>query len=168
MKVYLIRHGPAVDIGEQGVKTDVARMLSAEGRAKSSTAARGLCRVPEVAIARIVSSPLIRARETAEIFAEALGVKRKVELLPELTAGRSAMALASWLAAQPPTDLALVGHMPDLADLAAAMACSGSSLDIVFKKAAVLCLEFEQRAMPGTGRIVWLLQPDVLRLLAKA
>ena len=166
MKVYLVRHGTAVNIGEQGVTTDAARMLSDEGRAKTGKAARGLSRVPDVTIERIVSSPLVRALETAEIFAKALGVKRMVESLPELAPGRSTEDVTAWLAAQPPADIALVGHMPDLADLASALTCTGSAIDVVFKKAAVLCLEFDRRAMPGSGRFVWLLQPDVLRRLA--
>ena len=106
MKVYLVRHGTAVNIGEQGVTTDAARMLSDEGRAKTGKAARGLSRVPDVTIERIVSSPLVRALETAEIFAKALGVKRMVESLPELAPGRSTEDVTAWLAAQPPADIA--------------------------------------------------------------
>lgn len=167
MKLYLVRHGPAVDIGEEGVQNDAARMLSAEGRAKTAKAARGLARLPDAAVARIVSSPLVRALETARIFARELGFKPEIESLPELSPGSCVEDQAAWLAAQPPADIMLVGHMPDLSDLASTLLCQGASTRFVFKKASVMRIDFDGRAMPGAGSLTWLLQPDALRRLAE-
>ena len=67
MKIFLVRHGIAVDLGEHGVKSDADRMLSTVGKRRVKDIALALKRlgaVPE----RIASSPLTRARETAEIF----------------------------------------------------------------------------------------------------
>jgi phosphohistidine phosphatase len=165
MNIYLVRHGPAVDVGTQGVSTDEGRMLSADGRAKTAAAARGLRCMPDVFISRIASSPLLRARETAALFAKELGVRHKLEVLPGLAPGGSLTAVTTWLTGQPPGDIALVGHMPDIADLASVLACSNGAANVVFKKAAVLCLEFDGPALAGAGRFVWLMQPGTLRLL---
>jgi phosphohistidine phosphatase len=168
MKLYLVRHGIAVDIGEEGVRRDADRTLSAEGRRKTRAAARGLCRIVGPAVARVVSSPLPRALETARIFAQELKMAADVETLGMLAPGGDARTVAAWLGRQPPADLMLVGHMPDLSELASCLACGRGFVRVAFRKAAVLCLDFEQGVERGGGCIEWLLQPGLLRRLAEA
>jgi phosphohistidine phosphatase len=165
MRIYLVRHGEAVEIGEQGVSVDEERVLSRAGRRKTRDVAAGLCAAkcrPE----RIVSSPLPRARETAEILAEALDAKARVETAAELAAGADSAQVVSWLCRQSESSIMLVGHMPDMASLAAALVCESGSLNILFKKAAACCISFEGSVCRGEGCLEWLLQPAQAKRMA--
>ena len=166
MNVYLVRHGIALDLGEQGIVRDADRPLSDEGKALTCEVARGLRAVVGDEAMRIISSPLLRARETAEIFAKALGVATPVETLAELTSEGDVEAVAEWIERQPPKSLMMVGHMPDMSDLASCLACPQGVLQVVFKKAAVMRISFEARAGKGRGCIEWLLPPGILRRIA--
>jgi phosphohistidine phosphatase len=164
MNVYLVRHGIAVESwGPHGSVRDEDRRLSDEGRKKTREVARGLRLVIGDEALRIVSSPLVRARETAEIFAEEFGVETPVELLADLVPGGDADAVAEWLELQVPGPVMLVGHMPSIADVASCLASSGDGVGLVFKKAAVMRVCFEARAGRGKGCIEWFLPPGFLR-----
>ncbi|MFC1451763.1 phosphohistidine phosphatase SixA [Verrucomicrobiota bacterium] len=167
MIVYLVRHGAAVDVGEHGVERDGDRMLSEEGKRKTGRAAAGLravsCR-PE----RVFTSPLIRARETADIVAQALDGKPRVGTLDLLAPGADLDALPAWLRRQTAESLMLVGHMPSLAELASVLLSGGDDCDILLKKASACCLSFDGRASAGTARLEWLIQPKALALLGDA
>jgi len=166
MNVYLVRHGIAFECGEQGCVRDADRRLSDEGKTKTREVARGLRSVIGDEGVRVVSSPLVRAVETAEILAKALKVEGAVEILAELRSDGDVEAVADWLEGQASASVMLVGHMPDMSDLAACLACPRGEMRVVFKKAAVMKLSFEGRVVRGNGCMEWLLQPGVLRRLA--
>ena len=168
MNLYLVRHGPAVEFGEHGVTRDADRMLSQEGRKKTKEAALGLKRVPDLEVDRIVSSPLIRARETAEIIASVIAPGCAVETAREMEPGTPPDRVAHWLGGLLSGSTMLVGHMPDLSYLASRLVCPAGAVEIPFKKAAILCLSFANRIASGGGQIEWLLQPGILRALARA
>ena len=141
---------------------DAERALTPKGRLRMAEEAKGLrdLRVrPEI----ILTSPLRRALETATIVAEELGGLR-VELLNEL--GPGSHGPADVLAALQPYDnlkeIALVGHLPAMGELASFM-LTGSTSDcqIEFKKGAVACLERGQERYV----LIWLMPPKVLRSL---
>ncbi len=167
MRLYLMRHGAAVDLGDKGIFRDEDRPLTADGRRRTREAAAGLagigCRP-----ARIVSSPLLRARETAELAAAELGIKGGIELLDALEPDARPEAAGRWLARQPPADLLLVGHLPQLPEFAAWLIGGAARARLDFRKAGAACVEFEERAAPGHGLLAWLLTPAILRRLAKA
>ncbi len=165
MILYLVRHGPAVDVGECNVVRDQDRMLSVDGLRRTREAARGL-RNLEVAVERVVSSPLVRARQTAEIMAQILHPKLEVEIEDGLASGSDMRALLPWLAAQPQVATMLVGHMPDLSLLAALLLTNRDDAAIRFKKCATARFVFEAAARPRQGELEWLLQPAVLKSLA--
>jgi len=166
MVLYLVRHGIAVNVGERGVSLDRNRMLSEEGVARTREAAEGFASL-ECDVARVVSSPLLRARETADIFRRALGIGLKVETSERMSGATEVEETLAWLRKQPAKSTMLVGHMPHLAELASALlADSGQVLDIQFKKAAICCLWCDGKALPGGARLDWLLQPRTLRALA--
>jgi phosphohistidine phosphatase len=164
MILYLFRHGIAMNVGTHGVKRDQDRMLSEEGRRRTAAAARGLenlhCR-----LGRIVCSPLIRARETAEIVAGILIPQQTTELNHDLGPDGSMKALVDWLEAQHPDPVMLVGHLPDLATLASLLLTGSDQMHLMLKKASCCCISFPGAVLPGTGGLEWLLQPKMLRML---
>jgi phosphohistidine phosphatase len=138
-------------------------MLSEEGRKRTAQAAGGLLAL-ECAPERILSSPLARAAETAEIVRRALRGPG-VEVADELRPGTGPDACARWLAGLDGDSFLLVGHAPDLPMLASALLAGQGVVDVLLKKAAVCRITFEGEIAPGRGTLEWLLQPGMLRRL---
>jgi phosphohistidine phosphatase len=128
MMLLLIRHGPAGDREAWRAlgKDDFLRPLTADGRARTRAAAKGLARIVDRPQA-IATSPLARAIQTADHVAKAFGVEAAEELHAILPEGSPA-DVVPWLTARAKLDLvALVGHEPQLGRLArrrAGHACS--------------------------------------------
>lgn len=164
MEVILVRHGIAVEMGEEGVISDEGRMLSGKGRKATRQVAKGLkaagCRPVSV-----ISSPLLRARETADIIAEVLGLE-KVEVSDLMLPGTSPTDIMAFLMARGEFPVILVGHMPDLAIMASGMLSRDASVPLTFKKAAACSILFDGEVEAGKGRLVWLMQPRQLKQMA--
>ena len=162
-KLYIMRHGIALDIGEQGIRRDFDRPLSEEGRRKIIAAAQGLKALghcPDV----IGSSPLIRAWQTAECVQEVCACAAGLEECVFMAPGGSFTDLIGWVNAQPASArLMLVGHMPDVAWLTYACLDEKERQPLAFKKAAVACVVFDGRACEGRGRLEWFHPPRLLR-----
>lgn len=114
-RFFLVRHGKAEAGGPGG---DAARRLTGEGRARFRAHAAAL--VPELRLVRILTSPLARARETAELLGEATGAA--VEEEPALASGASGGRELLRLAREAGAGTALVGHNPELAEAVALVA----------------------------------------------
>jgi phosphohistidine phosphatase len=113
----------------------------------------------------VATSPLPRARETAEILANVFG-STDPENLDMLAPGVDAKAVLRWLGEQRATaTVALVGHEPDLSRLAALLTLGSPSAAITMKKGAVCSIEFDGRPATGAGTLVFLMQPGQLRRL---
>ena len=164
MRLYVMRHGPAVDIGEQGVKTDSARMLSAEGRIKTRQVAEGLAAIG-VHPDHIGSSPLVRARETAEIAAKVLCENATVEACEFLRPNSHTGQLVKWLQQRPGDSALITGHIPDVSMIISELIGGRGNCAIKMKKASVACIVFDETPEIGKGVLEWLLQPDQLRRL---
>jgi phosphohistidine phosphatase len=146
---------------------DANRPLTKDGRKKMEIAARGLDRCIPGPIDVILTSPYVRAKETARIAAEALKAEKKVRLCPELTPGTSYPKLLKALAKyKTRKHIMLVGHAPDLTAAAAALLGS-DTLSVEMKKGAVCCIEVTALTGKSSGKLVWLMQPKQLRQLAK-
>jgi phosphohistidine phosphatase len=142
---------------------DAERPLTPSGRARFSVAARGLVRL----VGRIdvlMTSPLVRARETAEIAAEAfMHVEPVIE---SALAGDRVDALIAALATHPrEATVALVGHEPMLATLLARVVGSSDPERFAFKNGGAALVDL-QDGRASTGRLIWFLPPRVLRGLA--
>jgi phosphohistidine phosphatase len=125
-------------------------------------AARGIANVIEN-VDVILTSPLIRALDTANIAAEALGAENKIEVCKELLPGASAKKLILYLAKYKNLNhIVIVGHEPDLGYLASALLGSEKSI-IEFKKGALCCIELSSLPLRGAGTLLWHLQPKQLR-----
>ena len=118
MKLLVVRHAPAEDRAAwaRRGRDDASRPLTPEGRRKMREAARGIATLvgPPQALA---TSPLVRARQTADVLARALRI-RVVEELDALEPGRRPEALLGWLRGNGRRALAaVVGHEPHLGGL---------------------------------------------------
>jgi phosphohistidine phosphatase len=114
---------------------------------------------------RLLTSPLIRARQTAQILTEIAGwpaAEETSELLPD----RAPLAVLTLLAKDRSERVALVGHQPGLgALLSACLVGNGGALPIEMKKNAVACLSFEGSARAGRAVLKWLATPRMLRAI---
>jgi phosphohistidine phosphatase len=118
MKLYLLRHGVAADRDPRRYPNDHARPLTSEGKEKMRLIARALAAM-RVACDALVTSPLPRAVQTAEIVAPALGLNQRLTLAEELAPEGDPEALIERLAREYGTaaSIVLVGHEPYLSQL---------------------------------------------------
>jgi phosphohistidine phosphatase len=114
VRLYIMRHGPAEDGAPSG--RDADRSLSAAGRARVALVARELVQRLE-APARIMSSPLLRAMQTAEIVRDVTGMSHDVEIREELAPSEGATGLVKELVRAGDTSVLLVSHAPDVSIL---------------------------------------------------
>jgi phosphohistidine phosphatase len=162
MELLIIRHASAFKRDRLRWADDALRPLSPEGIRRSRKAAAGikaLCKAP----VRLLTSPLIRAAQTADILTEFAGWPRaKVALVLEPAKG--AAAVLALLAKNRCDRIAVVGHQPDLSELLTACLLKDSkALAIEMKKNAVACVSFPGRVRAGGGVINWLATPRLLR-----
>jgi len=158
--LYLVRHAAAEEQREG--RSDDERTLTAEGIRKFRKAARGIVRLlgelpPEV----ILTSPLVRARQTAELLVEAFdAAKVKVELRGLAALGPPG-ALGKLLKESRGQDTMAVGHEPILSEWIGEL-CFGGAGNLELKKGALAAVELETERK---GRLVYLMQLAALREL---
>ena len=156
-RLYVMRHGPAGFHGEWMASDDL-RPLTPKGRAAVEAIAEQLV-AAAVTVDRILTSPLTRAMETAEIVADRLGVADLLESDPRLEPGFDSEELATILADFADANaLMLVGHEPDLSGVVYAL-IGGGSID--YKKGAVARVDLVSTERPA-GALVWLMTPGAL------
>lgn len=161
MRLLIVRHAIAEDRAP-GL-SDAERALTPEGISKFERAAAGLARIVDRPDA-VLTSPLKRARQTAEIAARAWGRVEPREL--DALAGGTIAPLAKAVDACPgDATVVLVGHEPHVSELLARLIGSRDGDRASFKKGAAALVELEDGLEDG-GRLVWFLPPKVLRELA--
>lgn len=164
VELYLIRHGIAALRGEE-YPDDTKRPLTHRGIVRLRREARALAAL-NVSFDQIITSPLVRARQTADLFAEDLPSKPPVAVSQSLAPGGKPGAVLDELGKYARrTKIALVGHEPDLGELAARMI--GARQPIQFKKGGICRIDFEALPPAGPGRLRWLMTPKQLRALVK-
>ncbi len=151
MQLHFLRHGEAEAAGAG--QTDAERRLTPHGEAQTRRVLEALARAgirPE----RIISSPLVRARQTADLAREILAVPAEVEatLPPETRVGD-----VQRLAEEGGERLLFVGHAPHLAVVVAHL--TGGAVEL---STSGLARVDTKGVAPGQGRLVWLLSPEVL------
>jgi phosphohistidine phosphatase len=157
--VYLVRHAIAEARGPAWPDDD-ERPLTARGMVRLLEVARRLAE-RDVRVDLILTSPLVRARQTAEHLHSVWRPEGGVEELTALAPGHRPSQVTQALV-QYPADhrLALVGHEPDLGTLAAWMI--GAAAPLPFRKAGVARVDFDEMPRAGTGRLVWLVTPKIV------
>lgn len=160
LSLYLIRHGVAAARGE-AYPDDSKRPLTAAGIAALRKEARALNTLG-IGFDHIITSPLVRTRQTAEVFAEQLKARPSVSLSDALApAGTPAAVMQELARHMRRAHVALVGHEPGIGELAARL--TGSRVPLAFKKGAICRLDFEVFPPKGKGSLRWFLPPKVLR-----
>jgi len=161
-QLYIMRHGIAVAGGSQ-FEDDSKRPLTPAGKNKVKEIANGLKRLG-VVIDWVVTSPLVRAVETAEIVAESLAPNLPLDFCDALRPGGSAEALITFLAKFPNRRRVLVaGHEPDLSLLAARLIGAGRHANLAFKKGGCCLVGFDQLPPKSPGQLLWWATPRLLR-----
>ncbi|MFN2444655.1 MAG: phosphohistidine phosphatase SixA [Vicinamibacterales bacterium] len=164
--IYLVRHAIA---GERGpaYPDDRLRPLTPAGTARFKETVAGL-RELDITIDLIITSPLVRARQTAELLAAGLPGKPPIEVLDALApAGRTAIVVDTIAkhARRRQRRLALVGHQPDLGELGSRLLSARGTLEL--KKGGVARIELDGATPGGPGTLHWMLPPRVLRKLGR-
>ena len=166
MRLILLRHGPAGERDPLRWPDDRDRPLTEKGLERTREAVRGILRM-ESPPTHVLSSPLLRAEQTAGVLVEEADLGGGWEPLESLIPGgswrRTMTALESL-----PTDsvIALVGHEPDLGKLVGVL-LFGAPRALPLRKAGACSIDFEAKAMAGGGELRWFLPPRTLRHFAR-
>jgi phosphohistidine phosphatase len=165
MHVYLIRHGIAVDREDPKCPPDTERPLTPKGIKRTLAAAQGL-RALDVTPNAVLTSPWLRAAQTAEIFCETIGYPpRKIIRTDTLKGTSSPAELLHELQSMKAKVVFCFGHEPHL-HLVIGHVLHTNAKITELKKAGIAVLEL-QRMAPPEGRLLALYPPGTLRLLAK-
>ena len=161
-EIYLVRHAIAAERGEEW-PDDSKRPLTERGMGRFKEVVRGL-RSLDVALDEVFTSPLVRARQTADLLAAGVDGKAIVKTLDALAPGHAPATVMAQLAkaARRPR-LALVGHEPDLGELAAFLI--GAQRALPFRKGGVCRIDVGGLAGKRAGSLVWFAPPRILREL---
>jgi phosphohistidine phosphatase len=166
MLLVLLRHGIAIERCDPDCPADPDRALTGRGRRRTRLSARGLRRIG-VRPDRIVSSPWRRALETAQIAAARLGPRDQPLTTPRLLPGSDPVEFLTWVHGLEAESIVAVGHAPHL-DAVLNVAVGGASrLPALLKKAGAAGIVFDPSLGPAAGRLVWLLEPRMLRHLGR-
>jgi len=159
-ELYLVRHGIAAERGDEW-PDDAKRPLTERGIARFKEVVEGL-RALDVAIDEVFTSPLIRAKQTADLLAAGAAGRPPVKLLEALAPGHTAAQVMSQLArAAKRRRIALVGHEPDFGELAAHLL--GAQRAVPFKKGGVCRIDVESLTSRRAGSLIWFATPRMLR-----
>jgi phosphohistidine phosphatase len=166
MKIYLIRHSNAVDPGTPGYEDDSLRPLTEKGRDKMksiASALKGLDLKPDL----IVSSPYVRAQQTAEILAKVLKYKKELAFSDALVPMGNADNIIGEINEKYSVDeLVLVGHEPCFSTLVSTLTAGNPDLNINIKNGGVCCLSSDDLHTERKAVLEWLLTPKILTELA--
>jgi phosphohistidine phosphatase len=160
--LYLVRHAIAAERSDKW-PDDSKRPLTHEGAARMRHVVQGLVSL-DVRLELVLTSPLVRAVETADILSHGLKSRPPVVKLPVLAPGgapnRVAEALASYTK---PCDIALVGHEPELGELAAWLI--GSRVPLLFRKGGICRIDAVEWPPARQNQLIWFAPPRLLRSL---
>src|SRR6202790_567335 len=166
MEIYVVRHGIAIDREDPKCPPDPDRYLTEEGIEKTKRVAAAVAAIsatPDL----LLSSPYVRAMQTAEIFAAALDYPkqriRRTDLL--LPGGEASLFFRELAKDKHSSTVFCFGHAPQLDDLIATGLGSKHHVTSL-KKASVALLELK-RVSPPSGQLLWLATPKLLRKAGK-
>ena len=164
IELYLVRHGLAAERGPK-YPDDRLRPLTPTGVKRFASSVPGLLELG-VVIDLVLTSPLERARDTATLLAAGLKPKPAIVEVESLAPGGRHQAIVEAIKTHSKRHrrLALVGHEPDLGELAARLL--GARGTVQFRKGAIGAIDVDGATPGGPGTLRWLLTPRALRALA--
>jgi phosphohistidine phosphatase len=163
LHIYLLRHGIAAPLNEENRFNDARRALTPDGLAKMREACLGLKRLG-VTFDLVASSPLVRAKQTAEIVVGTLRIGEPIqewdELTPDGSIGGVMRQLQKYEKRASPL---LVGHQPFMGLLACFLIFGSNKISLDFKKGGICCIRVDEVPPQFAGELVWMLPPKILR-----
>jgi len=167
MNLYIVRHAVAVDRGTPGYEDDSQRPLTETGRKKMKKITKGLERLgfqPDV----ILTSPYVRARDTAKILAERYGMTDKIYFSEYLIPPGNFESLVFEIHEKYDlANVALVGHEPMLSSLISWLTSGDTDARLTLKKGGVAYLSSGSLYQDGRATLEWLLTPSLMIKLSK-
>ncbi len=164
VELYLIRHGVAAARGEN-FPDDTKRPLTSQGVQKLRKEAKALVAL-DVTFDVILTSPLARTRQTAELVAAAFRDPPPIVAMASLAPGSAHSAIMEELSKHHRRHrIALVGHEPGIGELAGRLL--GLRTPVEFKKGAICRIDVSALPPAGPGQLRWFLTPRVMRKIGK-
>jgi phosphohistidine phosphatase len=165
MKLYVLRHAIAVKRGTDPGLKDSDRMLTREGIRKLKLVIEAMRRLG-ISFDLILSSPYLRALQTAQLAAKGLGAKKKLELTDALKPESSFRELIEALQKRNPSSVVIVGHEPHLSGFISFLLSGKPGMSINFKKAGLCLLSIEALRYGRCATLEWLLTPRQMGRIA--
>jgi phosphohistidine phosphatase len=162
MKLYILRHGDAVEFGDSRYK-EAERPLTPRGIQRTKLLTHAL-RQMEISFDAVLSSPLLRAKETAEIVVRGMHLPATLKLTDSLAPSGSMESLVHEITAiRPiPDNALLVGHEPYLSGFISLLCTGGTELSLTMKKGGLCRLEVESPSCSRCAVLEWLMPPRLL------
>jgi phosphohistidine phosphatase len=167
MEIFILRHSQAVERGTPGFEDDSVRPLTPKGRSQLRQNCAALRKL-KLKFDLIFSSPLVRARQTAEIVAAELKHRKPLRLTASLRPGGARKKLLAELKALPASleKVLLVGHEPDLGELISLLVTGKTGAGFALKKGGWAKLEVERLSGGQCATLAWLLTPKQMQAMA--
>lgn len=164
MNLYVLRHGTAAERGAPEFKTDADRPLTPKGRRQLRQVADAMEKM-DLRIRLVLSSPFARARQTAEVIAKRLKLKKCLTFSDELTPDGDPKELVRELNELKPAseNVLLVGHEPYLSRFIAQLVSGNENVGIDFKKGGLCKLETGSLRFGRCAILAWLLTPKQMK-----
>src|SRR5215831_18609290 len=163
MKIYIFRHGEALSKGDPAVSSDHERPLVEEGIRRSRQSVEGFVKLG-LTVTAIFTSPWLRARQTAAVAAEVLALNDRLFELDELAGDRHIEEVMAALTRHSHLkEIMLVGHNPQLSDLAAYLMSLSTSMQVDLKKSGMCAVEVERIPPKNPGTLLWMMTAKQLR-----
>jgi len=168
MKIHVLRHGIAVLRDDLNAEDDAKRQLTPKGKRLLRQTAAAMKKMG-LRFDLILSSPYLRAKQTAEIVAEYLKMKRRLAFSDTLAPDGNPKVLIQQLnELKPgPKNVLLVGHEPYLSCLISLLTSGGMDLLIDFKKGGLCKLETDKLRYEKCATLIWVLTPKQMKLMAQ-
>lgn len=160
MDLYILRHAIAASREDQSFPRDSDRPLTAKGAAKLRKVVRGM-KALSLSFDLILTSPYLRARQTAELVAAELGAATKVERTPHLAPDGNPRTLIDLIASRgrERSSILVVGHEPYLSQLISVLLAGDARIAITMKKAGLCKLALQTPRYGRCATLDWLLTP---------
>lgn len=166
MDLYLVRHAVAEKRDPERWSDDSLRPLSQAGTESFHAASQGVLRIG-AEVEAVLASSFVRAWSTAEILTQEAAWP-DAEALSVLEPPSPASAVAEAIRPRSESSLALVGHQPQLSELASLLlGASEQAVRLELKKGGIIHLRFPDRPMPGAGVLRWSAGPRILSRLGR-
>ena len=160
MLLYIVRHAPAGQHGDPRYPNDSVRPLTAKGKRRFGRLVRRLVG-HGLAPTLVVTSPLLRCRQTAEILAAGAQEEPKLLERDDLAPGGPWTDLIDWTNSEGDVEVAWVGHAPDV-DRITAELIGSIEANLLFAKGAIAAIRFSEIIVVGEGELCWFVKPKLI------